>query len=681
MIKPLTHSPLIPQSSFTADIDERRRASWLHSGYSSPSWVVSDSRDQERTSTIDFGFRLANGQLLHDVPGLCATAKEYAWWVRDARFSRIDDAHTHASMVRNLMGLAHALSLRNIWSFAHVQPYDVEQLVEECRYGADAVFHASERVEAHLEKLAAENAVKPKLFGGLPRYIIPSTKARTTIVHVEQLMAACKLPSSASMLPRVSTLVGRAASLNGMTTRSRKGANELELLKNVTVQSLQRWLDPLEQLHSMRHQIEGDALQFKPFPQGAARVAAVKGVGVARTPIPPPTLVLYLLEHSARWAALHSAKTGSGFVDHAATLRMATACWILIAAFTARRSEEISDLCEGCLRGSEQTGWWLHVYIEKTLQRKEWIPIPTLVAKAILALTAISERARKSTGTTQLFQWLSPSGKVIKLSVGRFLDDFAAAVEVPPHRPPQGQPIIWHWHPHQFRRFFAVLYFYRFEGATIEALSHYLRHFSLEMTKRYVTKDPEVAAIWTDVEWGYTGHVARSIVAGERSVSGAAGERLKKTAQRLLDLFRQKLQVTSPERAGSSLALIMQRKGMVLTPKPWVTCSCPRTRDAAAVAACRRQTVASSNAVGPDFAHAGAAVCSSCTHAVTEGARLNFVDAELIHLEAADASKPRDRTLFGLLEESRLIELRGIRHKYESASPLRLRIAKGEESL
>jgi len=77
-----------------------------------------------------------------------------------------------------------------------------------------------------------------------------------------------------------------------------------------------------------------------------------------------------------------------------------------------------------------------------------------------------------------------------------------------------------------------VLYFYRYEGATIEVLSHHLRHFSLEMTKRYVTQDSEVAALWTDVEWGYAGDVARSIVAGERSVSGAAGERLKKAGRR-----------------------------------------------------------------------------------------------------------------------------------------------------
>lgn len=47
-------------------------------------------------------------------------------------------------------------------------------------------------------------------------------------------------------------------------------------------------------------------------------------------------------------------------------------------------------------------------------------------------------------------------------------------------------------------------------------LSHHLRHFSLEMTKRYVTQDSEVAALWTDVEWGYAGEVASCCSHGER---------------------------------------------------------------------------------------------------------------------------------------------------------------------
>lgn len=660
----------VPSTSFASQgIDERRRATWLQSPYSDTSWTVADTHDPTRTVTIDFNIRLADGSLLPDADRLYATVKEYAWWLRDPRYSRIDDAETHKVSARILMNLAHALTIRGIWTFAHLQPFDLEGLVEECRYGSDAVLRASDRLEAHFRDLQARNVVECKPFGGLPRYVFPSSGSPINMIHAEQVMVACHLPSDVKRLPRVAALLARAATSNGLYARSRQSGETIPSLTNLTVPALQRWLDPLEKLYAMRRRIEADTIGFKPFPQGAARVAAVKGVGVNRTPIPPPMLALHLLEHAARWIFDHDSATNSA--NRSEVFRLATACWIIIAAFTARRDEEIDDLREGCLRGDETSGWWMHVYIEKTLQRKEWIPVPRLVAKAIEVLSTISGSARRTTGTDRLFQWQSPDCEVTHFDVGRHLDDFAAAVRVPLHRPHNAPPAQWHWHPHQFRRFFAVLYFYRFEGATIEALSHHLRHFSLEMTKRYVTQDPEVAALWTDVEWGYMGHVARTIVAGERTVSGAAGERLKKTAQRLLDMFRRKLQVASVDRVGASLALIMQRQGLVLTPKPWVTCSCPRTRDAAKTAGCRRQRAIEADAVGPDFAHAGPSVCPFCPHAMTEKARGAYVDAEVTHLEASSGSASRAGTLFAELEEARVVELRRVRNaKYENASPV-----------
>ena len=268
---------------------------------------------------------------------------------------------------------------------------------------------------------------------------------------------------------------------------------------------------------------------------------------------------------------------------------MATACWILITAFTARRDREVDELEADCLAGSDADGWWLYIYIEKTLRRKDWIPIPPIVARAVTTLLKISAAARKQMSNRLIFQYVAPaSGKTVVLDVGRRLDDFAAAVGVPLHKP-RGEPArAWHWSPHQLRRFFAVFYFYRFEGASVEALSHQLRHFNLEMTRRYVTQDKEAAAIWLDVEWGYNGHLARSIVAGERAVGGVMGDRLKKSAHGVIEQLRKKTQIVTPQSAGASVAMLMQRKALVLTPLPWVTCASPATADAARTATCRQ---------------------------------------------------------------------------------------------
>lgn len=658
----------LQSGSSSPDLNAERHAGWLLSRYDEPVWTVTDTRSPLKQATIDFRMRLPDGRILTDATSFYVTIKEYAWWVRDSRYSRIDDAPTHARMVTNLMYLAYGLSLRNIWSFAEVQPIDLEQLVEDCRYGTDAVLHASERVEEYLKRLAHASKLEPQPFGGLPRYIRERTERNSVRhvpslhVHSEKVMAACNLPSGARLLPRVSALIREAAQANGLTPRSQSttSSKELEALPNQTVQALQRWLDPVEQLYAMRRRIIGDAITFKPFPRGAARLAALKGVGVERTPIPPPSLALFLFEQAARWM-LDDTKVKAMQLDRISVRRMATACWIIIAGFTARRREEIAELQAACLRGDDESGWWLCVYIAKTLQRNEWIPVPTLVVRAVGILSTISAAAREMSKNEYLFQWRRADGTVSQIDVAPYLDEFAGEVGVPLHKPRGGAAVVWHWHPHQFRRFFAVLYFYRFEGATVEVLSHHLRHFSLDMTRRYITMDTEVAALWNDVEWGYTRDVARSIVAGERSIAGAAGLRLRKIAQRLVDFFRRKLLVSSPERVGASLALIMRRGGMVLTPKPWVTCTCPATHDAATQAACRRGRPLDATATGPDFAHAGPTVCCSCPHAMTQQTKLPFVDTVVTHLSDAVESGARAGTVFGALERAKLVELRKAR--------------------
>ena len=645
-----------------AGISESHQWSWLHSSYASSQWIVSDTWDRERTWKIDFDYRLADGRSLLQAERLYATVKGYAVLIRDNRYSTIDDANTHVVAVQTLMHLAHALTLRKLSSFAHLQPYDLAQIVEDCRYGADAVIHASERVEAYLNSLP---------LGELPRYIKPQSGRPTNLVLTREVVAACNLPDSAVHYPCVATLIAKAAKAHGLITKSAKyDCDDVRPVKNVTVQSLQRWLVPFENLYAMRRKIDADSIDFKPFAQGASRVATVKGVGTDRTPTPPPKLALHLFEHAARRVFNHDG-TAIKSMDWISVLRLATACWILIAGFSARRDEEIDNLRFGCISGDASSGYWLDVYIEKTLQTNESIPVPTLVAKAIEVLSSISAVARSQTGNDRLFQWIGLNGQLRTIDIGCHLDDFAAEVQTPLHTPPGESPITWHWHPHQFRRFFAILYFYRFEGATIETLAHFLRHFNLEMTKRYVTQDPQVAALWTDVEWGYMGHVARSIVSGERAVAGGAGAYLKRAAKRLIDTFRRKLQIVSPDRVGASLTLLMQRRGMVLTPKPWVTCTCPQTAAGASTAACRRESHPSSVAVGPNFAQAGPTVCSSCPHSMIEGSRIGVVEEEVIHLVSASSYRPRANTIFGELEAARVVELRQVRDvRYDQAGPL-----------
>jgi hypothetical protein len=159
------------------------------------------------------------------------------------------------------------------------------------------------------------------------------------------------------------------------------------------------------------------------------------------------------------------------------------------------------------------------------------------------------------------------------------------------------------------------------------------------------------------------------------------GERLKKVAKRIVDLFRRKLQIVTPDRAGASLSMFMERERLVLTPKPWVTCSCPITNDAARKAVCRQGDHDIAKAKGPDFANAGPLTCQECPFAIIEGARTSYVAAEAAHLERAAAANSSKPTLFGELENMNLLEISAaLDERYSTAKSIEPAFAAREES-
>lgn len=699
-----------------SDLAQRRVVPWLHSSYLDSLWEVSDTHEPERTIRIEFPFPLANGT--------CVTASrfyrsitEVTWHVRSSAFGTIDDANTQYEISRALQYAAHSLSRRGIFSFADAMPGDIDEIVEESRYGVDALTRASDRIQEYFDLL--ENSGQEA-----PRYRNTVTGKLTALLDTAEICRACSLPYGVIKRNRRATwaLVQGARRFGVQTVRDHDCDGDIPPLDLLTSTRIYRYLGSLELLYTLRRKMHGDGLSFRPFDIPASRVAKKLGVGTERTPIAPPRLALQLMECAARWVVDYSPALleclskvrkidrncrhelrheqmdaigrdlpSSGPEDspwpviirarqrtdvgtfNEAIKHLAVACFILIATFSARRLEEILELTDDCLVGDDSGGWWLNVYIEKTLQRKEWIPVPRLVARAIEILRTISLEARQQTDSNLLFQWLSPFTRegddcVIQLRPEAALDSFAAAVGLPPWKVVGGQqPEYWHWTPHQFRRFFAVLYYYRFEGS-IESLSHHLRHFNLNMTRGYITRDPEVASLWNDVEWGYTGHIARAIVAGDRSLSGGMGHRLGKAAKRIIRVLREKLQVISVDRIAGALAMMMRRKALVLTPQPWVVCTSPRTTSAANVAKCQKESLPSTQRVGPDFAHAGPTVCPDCPWAVLHDGYNSVVERELGHLELVEAAKPRGNTLFGELEAAHVISLREVREHRPNCS-------------
>lgn len=223
-------------------------------------------------------------------------------------------------------------------------------------------------------------------------------------------------------------------------------------------------------------------------------------------------------------------------IDEATGFYLMAACAIVIAAFTARRKMEVLTI-----KGGEPTNAdpvpralyidghgepWIWTYIEKTLQRRDRTPIPPVVVKAIEVLEALTESTRKAADSRSLFELENlrdePGPRFRLMKAINLFADFV------------GTPLLecgskWVFKPHQFRRFFSLLYMYRYrygEAGKMEVLFHQLRHFNMEMTKRYVEEIYE-----SDMLKAHSKNIVvdlmSEVLRGKRKAFGPGGEAMR----------------------------------------------------------------------------------------------------------------------------------------------------------
>jgi integrase len=160
------------------------------------------------------------------------------------------------------------------------------------------------------------------------------------------------------------------------------------------------------------------------------------------------------------------------------------ACFIIIATFSARRREELLSLRDDCIE-TDDDGDWLHTWIEKTLRKLDRIPCPGAVRLAVDVLKELSLEKRTKQGTRWIFDFSNPiSGTAnIEFNPDEALRTFTTFVGVPA----LADGSFWHFTSHQYRKFFAVVYIYRFRFPNLTALSNFYRHFNIDITRRYAS--------------------------------------------------------------------------------------------------------------------------------------------------------------------------------------------------
>lgn len=642
-----------------------RRRSWLDA-YEYSRWTVRDSEGSGKEETINFDVRMADGRSLLEHTGLYATAKELLFWIRAGTYTRFDDALRHKQYGDAMLRVCYGLTARGFFSFAALTSIDIDMICEEAAFGVDGLTAASRLLK---------NALVPyDTWKNVPRSLI-----KDDAFDLKSVVNAFNLPPTWARKELESELQVAMARLKGVKIASAADVRE----HPITVQNIQTVTMIFEALFALRHFIEATPIAFRPFLEGAARRAADLGSTSNRTPIPPPELALRLMENSTRYIVEHSGhiiaahrtilaarKDGTWKRKKAEALRLqisslGVACYILIAAFTARRSEEIKLLERDCIAGNDLDGWWMKVYIEKTERQRTWIPIPSIVARSVKVLRSLA-RDGKGEPSGPLFVYLDPvTNKYSDLGPERFLNQFAESIDAREYANDNNAKMeTWNWVTRQFRRFFAVLFFYRYKGR-LETLAHHLRHFNLQMTNDYVTLDPENAKIWTQEVWNYQVEVARDLVTGRSTYSGPMGTRLNKLAARLRHKFSSSVLVVS-DIIGKALIRQMKKNQLVLTPKLWVTCTCPRNRKGWEKAACRKLAGGDSSDIGPDFSAAGPAVCPNCPWALIGSENLAYFDEQLEAM-SVNASSGGGKTIFAELQAANVVALSGFRNDLKLA--------------
>ncbi|MCC5488920.1 site-specific integrase [Vibrio lentus] len=254
-------------------------------------------------------------------------------------------------------------------------------------------------------------------------------------------------------------------------------------------------------------------------------------------------------------------------------------CVIIIFALTARRESEVFGLQVGCVKKDLDGLWWLNSYVAKTLQKHSDFTTVSLVEKAVSILERLSEKGRQKKNSNSIFVFDDTFERppTTMRSINGIAENFFDFIGI--ERDSDGKH--WKLSEHQFRRFFAIMFYYRYEKGTADALMHELAHVDWSMTARYLTEKETGAALRKL-------HKERSKVRSNRLLDysfrddlGGEGflllkERLEATVASQPEMMREIVIDTIEE---NSFVFDFIPSGLCLGNTPWISDRCNCFRD------------------------------------------------------------------------------------------------------
>jgi len=660
-------------------------AVWLANNREDDEWSIIDTmRPSADPRKVSFQYMLPDGSLMTapENSHLYRTVKQFGVMVREGPYAISDDLEpsVHATCLTSLMHILGWMRLNDIRALTALTRAHIDRLCEEASLGGCAMLQAPERLKVAMCRLLDEEGLDA-ILTKRSRYEIRRSAALT---YAAIPLTMSREPSLAALLRTVENYLRTKAPLPEIAQALAK--QTVPVGTELTYEAIRRNLRPLEDLWRFRHHIEGDNIRFDPYPDGLANLARDLGTEIQRTPTIPQRQAMELLDRSIRWVVDYAdpiltayeratwlkKNLGQDPADAVATavgevtncvegpgapwpllpdLRrtrkdlpgltlpeavrfLVLACFIVIASFTGRRLNEILDIVAKCTRGDARYGYWIRTYIEKTLRDVDETPCPRVV---VLAVEGVLERLNRDAiamdPSHRLCEWIAVETKgailLRRLNPGEHLDQYAEFVGVTA----LANGKFWHFTPHQFRRFFAIAYIWRYQFGDLGALAHHLRHFSLRMTLRYVTE--AIAGMVIEEERAMTTTVFVEAAQGNRQLGGSAGSRFMQLLTKAKNEISVKVRIILPARLKAYVERFVGRSGVLLKCNPWSYCTCPLTVEGAARANCRSGSAdPQPDARGPDLAEAKPETCAKCIFNLTDACFRPFLEREIADTRA-----------------------------------------------
>jgi hypothetical protein len=517
--------------------------------------------------------------------------------------------------------------------------------------------------------------------------------------------------SSASLLfrpyPKTEIFAKRFTPSSGIRTPSMGPEEAASLLTGAV-----RWI---ESIGPVLHDVLLEFLEeYKRRPDAYAGFAARSKL-FAKCPS-LPALERALGCRVARTQKLRGANADKGETSlYSAIKLLYAACFIVVTIFNARRKDEVQHPVLGLQINSlalvdQELGLYVcSFYIEKTV--RDYVPFYV----GQLTATAINTLGR--------FSRIAHDFAALKRSSATATDDAASrSIFAMPSLPSSHEPRKFDFYsaakwengmeglqrewlprslrPHMLRRAYALIFHYRYENATLQALSQQLQHLDIEMTRLYVSDSVGTAVSKTGISlYGRLTPFQRSQIEADQVALSAdlkdvANEKLilfiesvvigKKTFSggyaRLVQRFHQQLGKAISYRAlemraqAEQLGTTLIARGHQPLPMPHGTCMVGTS-----VSRLRGHCF-DTDAGDLDRSNASPSKCAHCSYHVVAEQHLTALRAEYeweqskMHQSVDQTSLQHIRRVSDLASLRRLIELHAQRLKKDNvneADPLR----------